>query len=97
MATVCIQILPWRACKHLEIRVLRFFWELYQWTILWEHTEGVPLTLPVPKCDIARYLNTTPETFSRTLNVLRSRGLIEIQGRRFRLPDVDSVRELVGD
>jgi len=87
----------WRVCKHLETRVLRFFWELYQWTNPREHTAGVPITLPVPKCDIARYLNMTPETFSRTLTVLRSRGLIEIRGRRFHLPDVDSVRGLAGD
>jgi CRP-like cAMP-binding protein len=48
------------------------------------------------KCDIALFLNITPETLSRTLRVLRSNRQLDIRGQTFRVTDVTRVRHVVG-
>lgn len=52
---------------------------------------GDMVTLPAKKGVIASQLNLTHEHFSRILRVLATGGLIEVQGRQVRLPDVDKL------
>ncbi len=87
----------WTTRKQIETRVLSFFLDLHQRMAVRERPTGGFLALPIQKCDIALYLKMTPETFSRTLTVLRSRGWLEIRGGRFQLPDLDVVKNMVGE
>jgi len=50
------------------------------------------LTLPVKKGIIASQLNLTHEHFSRLLHELVTEALIEVEGRRVRILDVDRLR-----
>jgi CRP-like cAMP-binding protein len=50
------------------------------------------LTLPVKKGVIASQLNLTHEHFSRLLHELVTEALIEVEGRRVRILDVDRLR-----
>jgi CRP-like cAMP-binding protein len=50
------------------------------------------LTLPAKKGVIASQLNLTHEHFSRLLRELVTEGLIEVEGRRVRILDVDRLR-----
>jgi CRP-like cAMP-binding protein len=50
------------------------------------------LTLPAKKGVIASQLNLTHEHFSRLLHELVSKALIEVEGRRVRILDVDRLR-----
>ena len=52
----------------------------------------VEVTLPATKGVIASRLSVTQEHFSRILRDLAARGLIEMQGRAIRIPDVDRLR-----
>ena len=52
----------------------------------------VTITLPGAKRAIASQLNLSAEHFSRVLRELSGRGLIEVHGRRLRLPDVERLR-----
>lgn len=55
-------------------------------------TVGVGMvTLPVKKGIIASQLNLTHEHFSRILRVLATGGLIEVEGRNVRLPDLNKL------
>ncbi|MEP6972469.1 MAG: helix-turn-helix domain-containing protein, partial [Betaproteobacteria bacterium] len=45
-------------------------------------------TLPATKAAIATQLNLTPEHFSRLLHALVVAGLLQVQGRRITVPDV---------
>ncbi|HMN21392.1 MAG TPA: Crp/Fnr family transcriptional regulator [Ottowia sp.] len=49
-------------------------------------------TLPTTKSQIASQLNVTPEHFSRILRDLAAAGLLEVQGRRIIVPDMDRLR-----
>jgi len=49
---------------------------------------GVTVTLNAGKSVIASRLNMTPEHFSRILHELQSGGLIEVEGRTIRIPDL---------
>jgi len=67
------------------------------------NTEGVSgaggvleLQLPVAKGVIASRLNLTQEHFSRILHDLTAVGLIEVQGRRIRVLDVERLRRHAG-
>ena len=44
--------------------------------------DGVRVELPMAKKDVASYLGTTPETFSRRLHELSTAGAISVSGRR---------------
>ena len=50
------------------------------------------ITLAVKKGIIASQLNLTQEHFSRILRELTSKGLIEVKGRRVRVPDIAQLR-----
>jgi CRP-like cAMP-binding protein len=54
------------------------------------------LQLPVAKGVIASRLNLTQEHFSRILHDLTAVGLIEVQGRRIRVLDVERLRRHAG-
>lgn len=54
------------------------------------------LTLPASKVTIASRLNLTPEHFSRILHDLSAAGLIEVNGRTIRVPDVQRLRNFQG-
>lgn len=56
-------------------------------------TGEVVVVLPMAKQDVASYLGTTPESLSRALTRWESDGLIQIDGRRIRLLDVDALDE----
>jgi CRP-like cAMP-binding protein len=59
-----------------------------------EHAEGgaAEVHLAAGKSVIASRLNMTPEHFSRILHELGNDGVIEIQGRTVRIPDVGRLR-----
>lgn len=44
-------------------------------------------TLPATKAEVASQLNLTPEHFSRILHDLSESGLLQVQGRRLKVPD----------
>lgn len=52
----------------------------------------VEITLPTSKHILASRLNLTPETFSRILHDLSDSGLIEVQGRVIKVPDLQRLR-----
>lgn len=58
------------------------------------HDRAVPLvvTLPAAKAEIASQLNLTPEHFSRILHELATAGLLQIQGRRITVPDLNRLQ-----
>ncbi len=47
------------------------------------------VTLPATKAAIASQLNLTPEHFSRLLHELATAGLLQVEGRRIIVPDVE--------
>ncbi len=46
------------------------------------------VTLPAAKAAVASHLRLTPEHFSRILHELAAAGLLQVQGRRISVPDV---------
>jgi CRP/FNR family transcriptional regulator, dissimilatory nitrate respiration regulator len=50
--------------------------------------------LPASNLHIAKLLNLTPETFSRSLRRLSDQGLISVQGRQVRLHDRDTLETI---
>lgn len=50
--------------------------------------------LPMPKKDIASWLATTPESFSRALARLEAKGVIEVDRQLVTLLDADALEEL---
>lgn len=58
--------------------------------------QHVVIELPASKQVIASRLNLTPETFSRILHGLSEAGLIEVEGRRITIADVDALRRYGG-
>lgn len=58
------------------------------------HTDSrsVTITLPVGKGILASRLNLTPEHFSRILHDLSAAGLISVEGRQVRIPDIERLR-----
>jgi CRP-like cAMP-binding protein len=57
-----------------------------------EGNKDVTITLPTNKGVIASRLNLTHEHFSRILHELSAKGLIVVEGRRIRIPDVEKLR-----
>jgi CRP-like cAMP-binding protein len=64
--------------------------------LLRDEAEGgsasLSLTLPANKMIVASRLNLTPEYFSRILHELEDAGLLAIDGRTLRVPDVEKLR-----
>ena len=54
------------------------------------------VTLPLPKKDIASYLGTTPESLSRALARLQTKGLLTVDGRRVALLNPDALEATAG-
>ncbi|MBL8525590.1 MAG: Crp/Fnr family transcriptional regulator [Betaproteobacteria bacterium] len=52
--------------------------------------------LPASKVTIASRLNLTPEHFSRVLHDLSAAGLIEVDGKAIRVPDMQRLRDFQG-
>lgn len=58
-----------------------------------DETEApITVDLPTTKLVVASRLNLTPETLSRILHDLGNEGLIDMQGRRIRIPDPGALR-----
>lgn len=59
---------------------------------LLRHDRGLPgpsvITLPAAKGAIASQLNLTPEHLSRILHELTDAGLVQVEGRKIKVPDV---------
>jgi CRP-like cAMP-binding protein len=55
---------------------------------------GQTVVLAQRKRSVAAQLGATPETFSRTLRLLRERGVIDVAGYRIRVRDVDALHDL---
>lgn len=58
-----------------------------------DDAQKADIDLPASKQVVASRLNLTPETFSRILSDLVRAGLIEVQGRTIRIPDMRRLRE----
>lgn len=52
------------------------------------------ITLKISKTQLAGLLGTIPETLSRILNKMAGKGLIDVQGRKIKLLDVDGLEFL---
>jgi len=53
--------------------------------------------LPMPRADIANYLNIKPETLSRALTRMQNDGLIRAERRRLLILDPDALRTMAGE
>ncbi|TAK47356.1 MAG: Crp/Fnr family transcriptional regulator [Betaproteobacteria bacterium] len=53
---------------------------------------GFEMTLPMAKRALASRLNLSAEHLSRILGELQERGLLEVRGRRIRIPDLPRLR-----
>ncbi|MFN2309351.1 MAG: Crp/Fnr family transcriptional regulator [Gammaproteobacteria bacterium] len=76
-----------------EQRVITFLLSLAGPSI-WARTRGVELQLPMSRKDIANYLGIAVETLCRLFRHLQDTGLIESDGRRVRLLEVDALGAL---
>ncbi len=54
--------------------------------------KSITITLPTNKGVIASRLNLTQEHFSRILHELSEKGLIVVEGRKIKIPDVEKLR-----
>ena len=52
------------------------------------------VTLNISKAQLASFIGTIPETLSRMLNRMAAQHLIDVQGRKIRLLDVDGLKML---
>jgi CRP/FNR family transcriptional regulator len=53
--------------------------------------------LPMPRADIANYLNIKPETLSRALTRMQNDGLIHVERRRLLILDPEALRATAGE
>ena len=61
-----------------------------------DESNHATVALPASKVTIASRLNLTPEHFSRILHDLAASGLIEVQGKSIRVPDMQRLRDFQG-
>ena len=57
--------------------------------------QSLSWTLPATKSQVASQLNVTPEHFSRILRDLATAGLLQVQGRRIIVPDMERLQQSV--
>jgi CRP-like cAMP-binding protein len=60
-----------------------------------QRRSSTELELSITKAQLASLLGTIPETLSRILARMTAQGLIETEGRRIRILDLESLRDLV--
>lgn len=58
--------------------------------------KSTTVTLPANKLIVASRLNLTPEYFSRILHDLSGAGLVQLEGRNVKVPDVERLRNYGG-
>ncbi|MBT2245069.1 Crp/Fnr family transcriptional regulator [Sphingobium sp. BHU LFT2] len=56
-------------------------------------TYGSQCALPLTQMDIADLTGLTPVHVNRTLQTMRSKGLVELQSKWLRIPDMDALRQ----
>lgn len=61
------------------------------------HIQGVALTLPGPKKDVACFLGLQPESFSRALASLRKDGLIEVDDQVVHILDRPGLERMLAE
>lgn len=54
--------------------------------------ESLSILLPIKKTDLASWLGLTPQHFSRILQDMRKKGLIEVDGSAISVPSVDRLK-----
>jgi len=59
-----------------------------------ETTNGLEVELDTTKTELAQKLGTISETISRTLNKLRSTGVVETCGKKVTILDIDMLEEI---
>lgn len=59
-----------------------------------EQNSSDTITLNISKGHLASFLGTIPETLSRMLRKMNEQGLIEVEGRKIRLMDIDALQDL---
>jgi len=57
-----------------------------------EESRNDVFTLEIPKAQLASLLGTIPETLSRILSKMREAGIIEIQGNKIKILDIESLK-----
>lgn len=87
----------WTTRKKIGTRVLSFFLDLQQRLEVRQKPKDGYYSMPMRKSDVALFLKMTPETFSRTLGVLRGGRLLDIRSNTFRLQDMEAVKRWVGE
>lgn len=75
-------------------RILRFFLDLHERSRESEVDQAIEGELPMHKQDIARYLDMSPETLSRSLSTLRHQQLLFVSKTHYTVPDVAHVRSM---
>lgn len=82
--------------KDVQARCATWLLEHAQPNMPVDGTPTAGVALNQRKRSVALQLGTTPETFSRVLSQLRSKGLIEVQGYRITLLDLAALRKVAG-
>jgi len=59
-----------------------------------EESRSDVFTLEITKAQIANLLGTTPETLSRVLSRMREAGIIEDKGKKIKILDIESLKNL---
>jgi len=59
-----------------------------------EESRSDVFTLEITKAQIANLLGTTPETLSRVLSRMREAGIIEDEGKKIKILDIESLKAL---
>ena len=75
-------------------RVARYLLDLKWRNQPQDRSPGREVRLPIKKGELAKMLNMNQATLSRTLRYLQDENVIEVQGRKFKLRDLDLLRRL---
>ena len=62
-----------------------------------EAREGDTVTLPMTHRELAKIVGATPEALSRALRKMEKAGVVEVEGRRFRILDREKLLQLAGE